>query len=540
MKKLSLGFFSSDSILWLICLLMFLACSSAWGMSSTQRIALLIAHNGIGSKAKPLRYAVSDARKIKDVLRQVAGYRTSNIFLSVNQTPRQVRRLFRKVGRHIRRLRRTTPGKRIVLFVYYSGHARRGKFLLGKGLLPFSALRRFIKRSKATLRLAFLDTCSSGEFLRTRGLKRTSKTFHIPILHTQTAKGEAVITSTGNRENAYEDLRLRGGIFTHFMVTGLRGAADRNKDGRITLNELYAYTYNRTINRTVFARSGPQKPHFQTNLRGSGQVILSSTHRRPVQLHLRRSLKGQFFIWDKRKILYAGFYKKASKAVRLAMRPGKYTVQWRHNRKVFTTKLSLLNKRIYHLSQRKGRLAYLQTYGKRGGNEELESSSWRLLESEWQPSAWSLFAFGGLANASLLGGSNMAGGVFGLRHKFFSLRSGIWGGSVLFQGQNEVVYQTQLLLKVRLEAGYRWEWEKWQLFLGGYGGVGFLFQDVSSAQARVGLTLHPGVTTYFTYQMSPRWGINAQVDLGADLGEFAGEWRSFLHWGVLVGISLRL
>lgn len=49
--------------------------------------------------------------------------------------------------------------------------------------------------------------------------------------------------SSKGEEYSLEDGGLRSGIFSHFLVRGLKGEADRDKDRIITVNELFNFVY---------------------------------------------------------------------------------------------------------------------------------------------------------------------------------------------------------------------------------------------------------------------------------------------------------
>jgi len=504
------------------------------------RVALLIAHNKAGKRAKPLRYAVSDAYKFRKVLIQVSGYQRRDIFLSLNQSATQVKRVFRRVKKRIRILRRRYPGRKVVLLVYYSGHARNGQFFLGRTSLPFTALRRFLKHSGASLRLALLDTCGSGRFLKTRGIKLRKKSFHIPYLNTHSTKGEAIITSTGDRENAYEDLKLRGGIFTHYIATGLRGAADRNRDGLVTLEEIYAFVYSRTINRTVFAHSGPQKPHFQNNIQGTGQVIISSLRKQLAKLHFRKQLKGQFFIWDHQRTLYAGFRKRNAKPVRLALRPGRYHIQWRYGKRIFSSRVRLYKDQIFYLGKKQGRLVYFRALTRRGSSPPSDASAWLSLEEAEFTSPLHLTLSGGTSSALSMGGQLAGGARLGLEGGFWAVQFGAWGFSLLFKDDNQQEFSSsQLFIDAQLAFGTRFQWGALSLFTGGYLGVGWLVQHLN-VQPRSGFILLAGVLAHPTYWFSPSFGIVMPIRLGMEAGPKSEQWQMQFAWSLSLGFSLRL
>src|SRR6185503_9709031 len=65
-----------------------------------------------------------------------------------------------------------------------------------------------------------------------------------------------------------------GSPFTHALVSGLRGAADADADAKVTVSELYAFLYARTLAATLGA-AGPQHASARTDLSGAGEWVLS-------------------------------------------------------------------------------------------------------------------------------------------------------------------------------------------------------------------------------------------------------------------------
>jgi uncharacterized caspase-like protein len=55
------------------------------------------------------------------------------------------------------------------------------------------------------------------------------------------AKGRAIITASRPTEVSIELTELGHGIFTYYLVQGLQGAADGNRHGIVSLQELYEY-----------------------------------------------------------------------------------------------------------------------------------------------------------------------------------------------------------------------------------------------------------------------------------------------------------
>lgn len=66
-------------------------------------------------------------------------------------------------------------------------------------------------------------------------------------------------------------------MFTHFLLAGLRGAADSDGDGQVSIDELYRHVYRRTLRRTGTG-SALQHPTLTTHPSGAGELVVS----RPV------------------------------------------------------------------------------------------------------------------------------------------------------------------------------------------------------------------------------------------------------------------
>jgi hypothetical protein len=58
-----------------------------------------------------------------------------------------------------------------------------------------------------------------------------------------TKGGLALMMSSKGEEYSLEDGGLRSGIFSHFMVRGLKGEADSNHDGIVNIQELFDFVH---------------------------------------------------------------------------------------------------------------------------------------------------------------------------------------------------------------------------------------------------------------------------------------------------------
>ena len=138
-----------------------------------------------------------------------------------------------ETGRLRERIARLRPEQpRLEVFVYYSGHSDEDNLLLGREKVSYRELRAQLQSLAADVRIAILDSCASGAFMRAKG-GRQRPPFLFDAAYDM--KGFAVMTSSSADEASQESERLRGSFFTHTLVSGLRGAADTSRDGRVTL-----------------------------------------------------------------------------------------------------------------------------------------------------------------------------------------------------------------------------------------------------------------------------------------------------------------
>jgi molecular chaperone DnaJ len=110
--------------------------------------------------------------------------------------------------------------------------------------VPAAFLRERMERCRARTIIVLLDCCYSGAFLP--GTKGDDQ---IHVRDELGGHGRAVLTATSRTEYAWEGKRVESKVpqpsrFTGALIKGLgTGEADLNRDGRITVTELYDYVY---------------------------------------------------------------------------------------------------------------------------------------------------------------------------------------------------------------------------------------------------------------------------------------------------------
>lgn len=253
-----------------------------------RRFLVAAASNDGGPGKKPLRFADLDARGVVATMRTMGGVSDDAVELLTDADTSRFLSALRDVSRRMAASK--DSGYRVELMLYYSGHSDEEGLLLGGSKLRYLDLRRAMERSPADVRLAVLDACASGAALRTKGGVRR-QAFHIE--GADRLRGQAFLTSSRAEESSQESDRLEGSVFTHSFLAGLRGAADADADGRVTLLEAYRYAYRETVEKTSSTRVGPQHPEFDLDLSGSGDVVLTDIAQAGAILDLAGDLRGR-------------------------------------------------------------------------------------------------------------------------------------------------------------------------------------------------------------------------------------------------------
>jgi hypothetical protein len=290
--------------------------------ASVRRFALLVGANDGGTDRELLRYAGSDAEMFGKALTDLGGLDKDDRVLLDEPDVASLEQGFADVAAKIRKAQ--TAGERVQFVFYYSGHSDETGLLLGGVRVDYKRLRGLIDKVPADVRIAILDSCSSGAFTRYKGGKKRE-----PFLAGAAAEveGHAYLTSSSADEAAQESDRIGGSFFTHFLVTGLRGAADSDGDRRVTLDEAYRFAFDETLARTETTSGGPQHAAYDISLAGTGDLVMTDLRKTSAKLEIAADVFGRIYVRDRRGNLTAELFKpKGSGVVTLALEPGDYAV----------------------------------------------------------------------------------------------------------------------------------------------------------------------------------------------------------------------
>lgn len=233
------------------------------------RYAIVVGDNQGDRSELVLRYSESDAHRMAEVLRSVGGFYPENITTLTNVAADDLRRALIGLNARLRQ-----SSSHALLFVFYSGHADADALHLAGTRLSLTELRELTAGSPAEARVLVVDSCRSGVLTRVKGA-RPVQPFDIRVDVPAPAQGLAILTSSAAGEDAQESDQLGASIFTHHLLSGLLGAADRDGDGRISVDEAFTYASERTLASTALTLPGPQHPTYRLEMGGRMDLLLT-------------------------------------------------------------------------------------------------------------------------------------------------------------------------------------------------------------------------------------------------------------------------
>ena len=248
----------------------------------------------------------------------------------------EVVKLFKQ---HIARARAARPERPVHLYFFFSGHGERGYFFLKRkdGPLADAAftgtdLERSFSDSPATQNWLFIDACKSQSLFLAKGKAEDDELgpdFSSLIDRLDRAVAHApvgVLTSTLSDRPAGEARDIRGGYFSHVLISGLRGAADADSDGVVRYGELAAFVSFHT------RRVAGQQPWFRPPMGKLDASVITVRGRRDL-VEILPGLAGHLVVLDGegRRIIME-VHKTAAQHTRLILAPGQYRVVWLQGR----------------------------------------------------------------------------------------------------------------------------------------------------------------------------------------------------------------
>ncbi len=260
----------------------------------TDAHAVVIGINVYEDGAIPdLRYACADAEAVCSVLTdpELGRFQEGNVKVLLDQRATR-KRIVSAIANDLPK--RAGDGDTVV--VYFAGHGapvqeqgepagdgfekylvpHDGEFdnLCATGV-DMADIRKYFGYLDARKVIFFVDSCysgvSGGRTFERQSL-RTAGGLSDQFLESLASEGRLVITACGPNEVSMESDDHGRGLFSYYLTEGLKGAADSNEDGIVSIDELYTYVYE-NVKREARKRAGRMHPVRKGEI--SGQLLLT-------------------------------------------------------------------------------------------------------------------------------------------------------------------------------------------------------------------------------------------------------------------------
>jgi uncharacterized caspase-like protein len=219
-----------------------------------------------------------DAEEFAHVLREPDLGAFDDVQVLLNQEESKIRRA---IGRFF-----VNRNRDDLLLLYFSGHGVRNDqgqlFLAASDTeitildatgIPADFITQSMNNSRSQRQVLILDCCNSGAFAHgSKSASAIGKSMGIATAFEGSGFGRVVLTASDATQYAWEGDKVIGdtqkSVFTHFLIEGLKGEADRDGDGRIRVDELYDYTYEQVVHLT------PKQTPGKWSYKQQGNIIL--------------------------------------------------------------------------------------------------------------------------------------------------------------------------------------------------------------------------------------------------------------------------
>jgi hypothetical protein len=234
------------------------------------QFALIVGSNEPASKTqKSLRFADDDAARMAELWLELgAEVELLTVFDQSSQArfPKLVKRAEQPTKAELdkawERLRTkmvaaVDQGREVELLIYYAGHGDVGpdgqgflNLANGDTLTRADLFSNLLTASPADHNHVIVDACRSEQFVLSRGEWKSDRgpedygdsvREYLDGNHLGAHPNTGVVLARSADQQTHEWERWEGGIFTHELLSGLRGGADLNGDGHIEYSELGAF-----------------------------------------------------------------------------------------------------------------------------------------------------------------------------------------------------------------------------------------------------------------------------------------------------------
>ena len=191
---------------------------------------------------RDLKKAETDARDIADLY----GTHTKNVKLLLGQQATR-----NNILSTLKSFFAAAEEDDVVVF-FFSGHGGKGGLCAydtstEKTMVTYAEVQQAIRSCKASNKQLLIDACYSGGLRTNTKSAAQSGDSQSPVSNTE---GVMLFLSSRTGEASQENPWADNGFFTQYLIKGMKGAADTDKDRIITAKEIFTYVSNNVSTRT--------------------------------------------------------------------------------------------------------------------------------------------------------------------------------------------------------------------------------------------------------------------------------------------------
>ena len=231
-----------------------------------------------------LKYAVNDAEAFYRLLVEENRVPPENVTLLTNEQA-SLTSLRSTLGTRIKNAAREND----MVIIFFAGHGATERDAaspdgdgLEKYLLPFDTdpadlyttalpmveVGRILNRIRSERMVFIADACysggSGGRTISVSGIRANIADGFLERV--AGGRGKVIITASSANEVSVEKDELQHGVFTYYLLEGLRGKADLDRDAMITVDEAYRYVYEQVPRATGQEQHPVRKGSVEGNL----------------------------------------------------------------------------------------------------------------------------------------------------------------------------------------------------------------------------------------------------------------------------------
>ncbi len=271
---------------------------------------------------RDLEYTRADAKAFRDLLvdPDYVGLPAENVMMLLDDEA-----TLRGIKKAISGWLFTRAGEDSTVLIFFAGHGGNEADKTGteadgtaKYLLPWDAesddlfstalantlFKSLLRTIRARRMVVFLDACFAAGVTQTDA--RDVNTVVDPYRDLLQGEGRIVIASAKPNQQSYEAETLQHGVFSYHLLEALRGKADVNDDGLVSVMDVFTYLQKAVPDTARRLNNAVQEPVWLGD--NSGRIVLAANRKRLTQRQRERDEQARQrdqLLREKKRSLYA-------------------------------------------------------------------------------------------------------------------------------------------------------------------------------------------------------------------------------------------